>query len=405
MEFDLEKQNTLKISLDQPAKKRSWILLVVLIIIVVLVILKVSSFIIIKQKIKQEKNHCQTMRAFGNIFILLYNHDQSKHTAETILSAYRSAYCKKQIYVGVYQELSTREADVYDYLVSFASTDEELHFINTHVGIVSVDNTTVGQLWSMKELINRDIFEDMKWCFIVFPGGYFDVFWDKTLMDDYYSIKSDKPFVLTSMVNKIKQVKQYNRRGNIFSEWLNNLIGQGQQYLKKQKTHSWHFPIVTDFQGYIPILSKQRYSQPPRECNEVLAITSKCLFMSMEQMQDLIQLNIFEKPIASYANDTVLSAMLWMDDNKFFQTHPIIQEKYPSKSLRPDNWNGKEVSLLLQDQYGEYFDFLGLDMKKREVSGRAMLGILPDENLEDIRVKYGSIAEYERVQRSLHIKR
>ena len=407
MELDLEKQNTLKISLDQPVeKKRSWIMLVILTVIVVVILLKISSFIIVKQKRKQEKNHCRDMQNFGNIYILLYNHDQSKQTAETIMSAYRSSYCKKHIHIGVYQELSTREPDVYDYLLSFASTDEELHFINTQVGIVSVDNTSVGQLWSIKELINRDIFENIKWCFIVFPGAYFDVFWDKTIKDDYQSIKSDKNFVLTSMVNKMKYVKQqHNQGGNIFSDWLKNLVGQGQQYLKKQKTHSWHFPIVNEFKGYIPILSKQRYSQPPTKCNEVLAVTSKCLFMSMEQMQDLIQLDLFEKPIASYANDTVLSAMLWMDDNKFFQTHPIVQEKYMSKSLRPDNWNGKEVSMLLQDEYGEYFDFLGLDMKKRIVSGRAMLGILPDETLDDIRIKYGSIAEYERVQRSLNIKR
>ena len=108
--------------------------------------------------------------------------------------------------------------------------------------------------------------------------------------------------------------------------------------------------------------------------------------------------------IASYAEDTLLSAMLWMDDHTFYTLLPKMYIQKSNVSIRPDDWNSKDIQEILLKDYKEYFTFLGVDLKKRQISGRALLGILPEESMDDIIKKYGSFAEYDRVKRYLGIQ-
>ena len=125
--------------------------------------------------------------------------------------------------------------------------------------------------------------------------------------------------------------------------------------------------------------------------------------MKNDSLRELIELPLFSMHIASYAENTLLSTMLWMDDHSFYSIEPKMYIQKANVSVRPDEWNSKDIQKMLLQDYNEYFDFLGIDLKTRQISGRSLLGILPEQSMDDILKKYGSLAEYDRVKRFLSI--
>ena len=57
----------------------------------------------------------------------------------------------------------------------------------------------------------------------------------------------------------------------------------------------------------------------------------------------------------------------------------------------------------LGKDYQAYFDFLGVELSTRQISGRAMMGILPEVTMYNILDKYGSMMEYDRMQRTFGV--
>ena len=411
MEVDLENPKTLKIQVDTGENKKRglpWVLVVFIIVIVLVLMVKLFTSIVMYRQRKKQERQCSVIRSSGSICVLLYNHNNSRSTASTIFSLFHQSYCARNVYVAVYQELFEGGQDVYDYLKRMVSCVEDQYLIDHNVGIVSVDNTSVGHLWAIRELLQRNIFPKTSWCMLVHPGAQFEKHWDKTVLDAHHHVGTDS-VVLTSMVTKEPIVKVKSKDTHVVSNWINSLVGQGQSVLKKQRKGSGSsdvfFPVVTTFKGYVPVISKQRFSQSPDRPVKVSAVTSQCTFMKMSTMLNMLDLELFNVPVASYATDTVLSAMLWMEESTFHAIRPVVHSSSTSKkeNIRPEFWDGKQISTILQKDYQPYFDYLGIDLTKRIVSGRAMMGISPTQSMDEILTKYGSMAEYDRVQRRLKI--
>ena len=166
---DLENKKTLTIQVDGSKKKGTipWLLVGAAAVLALVLGIKLSSWFIVKQRQRQQRRQCAAMEPLGAVYVLLYNHNDSRQTAATVMSAVRNASCSKNTYVAVYQELGGGEHDVYDYLERMVRTGEESYWINNNIGIVSVDHTSVGHLWAIKELVQRRIFVHPKWCLLV----------------------------------------------------------------------------------------------------------------------------------------------------------------------------------------------------------------------------------------------
>lgn len=411
-----ERKLTISVDTGQQRKGTSWVFVGFIAVIVVLVLTKVCGLVAARRKFYRSRKRCETMDRYGKLYLLLYNHDDSEATATTILSAFENAFCKENVVVAVYQEVTTG-TDVYTYLQRAAKTKEAHAWIDHNIGIVSVDHVTSGYVWALKELFKRNIFMDTKWCFLTQPGNTFLPEWDHALVTEYRSVQeqiigtSNNVPILTHFTDSIKQKQgaanqqQGSKDRYMFSHWMDNLIGEGQQYLKSgvQPIVSY-FPTVRRFKGHIPTITEQRFSQTPKHPIKILCATTHCLFCPVQVLhRALSDLEIFQEPIASYAVDMAFSAALWMENGVFYSCRPVVQQYSKKKDLRPDGWNGKALMELLGKDYQAYFEFVGVELPTRKISGRAMMGILPEVTMDDILDKYGSMMEYDRMQRVLGV--
>ncbi len=416
-----ERKLTISVDTGQQRKGTSWVFVGFVAFVVALVLTKVCGLVAMKRKKYHNRKRCETMDRYGKLYLLLYNNDDSEATATTILSAFDNAFCKKNVVVGVYQEV-TAGTDVYTYLQQTAKTKEAHAWIDHNVGIVSVDRVTSGYVWALQELFKRKIFMDTEWCFLTQPGNTFLPEWDHAMVTEYRSVQEKiaqetlgKPGavpILTHFTDSTKQQRhgpsnqqQGSKDRYMFSHWMDNLIGEGQQYLKSGvRPNVSYFPTVRRFKGHIPIIAEQRFSQTPKHPIKILCATTHCLFCPMKILhRALTELELFQEPIASYAVDIAFSAALWMENGVFYSCTPIVQQYSKKKDLRPDGWNGKALMETLGKDYQAYFDFLGVELSTRQISGRAMMGILPEVTMDDILDKYGSMMEYDRMQRTLGV--
>ena len=183
-----ERKLTISVDTGQQRKGTSWVFVGFIAVIVVLVLTKVCGLVAARRKFYPSRKRCETMDRYGKLYLLLYNHDDSEATATTILSAFENAFCKENVVVAVYQEVTTG-TDVYTYLQRAAKTKEAHAWIDHNIGIVSVDHVTSGYVWALKELFKRNIFMDTKWCFLTQPGNTFLPEWDHALVTEYRSVQ------------------------------------------------------------------------------------------------------------------------------------------------------------------------------------------------------------------------
>ena len=403
--------NNVTISLEQKNNTNGMkrILLYIGMVFGFLILLKIIGTCMVYNKTRIQQKHFIELSKYGSIHVLLYNHNNSDATARTILSAIRKSYSFKNIYVGVYQELSfhANEYDVYDLLVNYANNTIELDWINNNLSVVSVDNTNVGKFWAFKELIQRNIFSDIRYILMTNPGIAFDNNWDKYLLESYQTVEKESPErpILTSFLttNNIPQQKnKVTSQDYGILQFMHSVVGDSHALLDTSK-RQYYFPYVEKFKGLIPVYNTRRFPQRPNDFVEVSSVSLDCVFMKNDSLRELIELPLFSMHIASYAENTLLSTMLWMDDHSFYSIEPKMYIQKANVSVRPDEWNSKDIQKMLLQDYNEYFDFLGIDLKTRQISGRSLLGILPEQSMDDILKKYGSLAEYDRVKRFLSI--
>ena len=236
-----------------------------------LVLLKIIGTCMVYNKTRIQQKHYIELSKYGSIHVLLYNHNNSDATARTILSAIRKSYSFKNIYIGVYQELSfhANEYDVYDLLVNYANNSIELDWINNNLSVVSVDNTNVGKFWAFKELIQRNIFSDIRYILMTNPGIAFDNNWDKYLLESYQTVEKESPErpILTSFLttNNIPQQKNKNTSQDYgILQFMHSVVGDSHALLDTSK-RQYYFPYVEKFKGLIPVYNTRRFPQRPND--------------------------------------------------------------------------------------------------------------------------------------------
>ena len=359
-------------------------------------------------KKRRTRRLCAEMAPHGSVLAVLYAPaGEAEAAAGTLLSAYRAARCGPSLRAAVYQEVQG-VSGTYEALQRMATTAEEEAWAKDCVAIVTTAREHVGLFWAWGQLLaERDVFPDAEWIVSVRPGASFSHGWDKALVEAHGAARRglNRKHVALTFSPKPATRPRRRRGGNKspydLTFWTERALEAVDTNANEGAPGAWKFPVVMDFKGYLPQFTERRFPEPPKRATQPLGVTHRALFAPAKAFRQMTELELFQEPVASYAVDVALSAMLWMDRHAFALAPPVVSEGTARRAtLRPEGWDGKAFAGMLADDYGPYFsDYLGVDLDAREPSGQAMLGVLPGQAEGDILAKYGSMGEYERAMR------
>ncbi len=354
---------------------------------------------------KISRTHCKNIDS--NVLLLVHSFRDASATTVTVLQSLRSAYCPFRVKIAVYQEVdgSGYDSDIFSMAQNYASNKFERSLLNTNLRIITSDNaaeTTRGSLWGWKQLVSRAA-RNEEWVGVVRPGTEFCKYWDKLLVSQH--LKLPKAGVLTVVAKKQKKATiQSDISRNSVQTWMKSLTKSAQLATRHDSSIST-FPVVETFNGWIPVLGKRAFHQTPGAPVQVTVASSGLLFCRRRTLERALDEPLADLPIASYANDYVISACLHATGATFFVpdiTNIVVLKRIDGPLLcRPRDWVSKNVGKLLVDRYKAYNDFVGVDVSKAIVSGRAKMGLLPSLSHDDIGEKYGTLSEYDRIKRSV----
>ena len=386
------------VALDQrPSPRRGvffWAMVAVVAALALVLVGKVMSRVSTAVRDRRLYRQCATMAPHGHVLLVLYAPvGAPRRAANTVLSAFRRAHCGPSLRVAVYQEVPVGSSGVYEAILEQA-TDAERAWAKDRVAVVTSMQDKVGLFWAWGQLLGeRNVFPSASWVMSAQPGAVFSKDWDKVLVEAHRQAQTElnrKNVVLTFVPGKALREKR--RRSSKTPFDLSFLTEQAANAVSSSGPPAWKFPVVMDFKGYVPLFSERRFPETPARVVQPLGVTHRALFAPAKAVREMTELSLFQEPVASYAVDVGLSAMLWMDRYAFAIAPPVVSDRaeYSSRSLRPEGWDGKAFSRVLMDDYGPYFsDYLGVDLEERVVTGKAMLGVLPSGGNEDVLAKYG----------------
>ena len=395
------------VALDQrPSPRRGvffWAMVAVVAALALVLVGKVMSRVSTAVRDRRLYRQCATMAPHGHVLLVLYAPvGAPRRAANTVLSAFRRAHCGPSLRVAVYQEVPVGSSGVYEAILEQA-TDAERAWAKDRVAVVTSMQDKVGLFWAWGQLLaERNVFPSASWVMSVQPGAVFANDWEKVLVQAHRRAQSElnrKHVALTFVPGKARRPKRPRRRMKTTFD-LSFLTEQAAEAVVRSDPPAWKFPVVMDFKGYVPTFSERRFPETPARVVQPLGVTHRALFAPAKAIREMTELSLFQEPVASYAVDVALSAMLWMDRYAFAIAPPVVSdeaEHRTDRSLRPAGWDGKAFSRLLMDDYDPYFsNYLGVDLEDRVVTGKAMLGVLPGEENEDVLAKYGSLSEFDR---------
>ena len=202
---------------------------------------------------------------------------------ETIVSALRNAYCPLRLRFAVYQEVSNYNDDVFPMAMAYASKEEQ-RMLNTNLRVVTMDSAaTKGPLWAYRQLLERAYQGETYTC-ILAPGVHAGTFWDKVLLE---RSATNKMHVLTMCPQrKNRLVIDSNVSQTSLQRWMQSMSRNMQQTANNASSIST-YPIITKFNGWIPVVSQRAFSQPP---------SSRCAALPCRVTWSLVARNCFSGP-------------------------------------------------------------------------------------------------------------
>ena len=343
------------------------------------------------------------------ISVLLHCFRDAGRCVSSIFSLLRNASCPSRVRVMVYQELDSGDPDVYSLAMQAARNEEETNWVHA-MRIVSTDdatNASMGSLFAWRELLRGFT---SKWVLISRPGVQADVGWDIGLLETWRDAQVDRMREIPVISAVPPQIKAPTGGRNSSSssdgvigvarDWVNSATERSRRQLQSAQNAQKHvFPTVVDFRGRIPELSYRTFPRMPKHPVPTIAASASMAFGPRAVFVRAMRAYPCEDPVADYAVDWVLSAMLWSSGARFFAPPSCPFSQPRTRDMRPKRWDSRTVGRALQRDHTDYALFAGVNMDSAVTSGRARMGLLPELSSEDILSKYGSRATFDRIRR------
>lgn len=343
------------------------------------------------------------------ISVLLHCFRDAGRCVSSIFSLLRNASCPSRVRVMVYQELDSGDSDVYSLAMQAARNEEEINWVHA-MRVVSTDdatNASMGSLFAWRELLRGF---SSKWVLLTRPGVQADTGWDIELVESWRDARVDRMREIPIISAAPPEVKApRGGRGSSSSEgamgvardWINSATERSRRQLQSTKSAQQKhvFPTVADFRGRIPELSHRTFPRMPKHPVPAVAASASMAFGPRAAFVRAMRAYPCEEPVADYAVDWVLSAMLWSSGARFFAPPSCPFSQASTRDMRPKRWDSRTVGRALRRDHADYATFVGVDMDGAVASGRARMGLLPELSSEDILSKYGSRATFDRIRR------
>ena len=163
------------------------------------------------------------------------------------------------------------------------------------------------------------------------------------------------------------------------------------------------YPIITKFNGWIPVVSQRAFSQPP---------SSRCAALPCRVTWSLVARNCFSGPsehsIGHWRLRRGLCPVHLVPRSWRFvlrgerQSIASMRRMRPPPSCRPSKWDGKELAKHWRQHSVHGLCRCGFEGAHR--IGRAHLGLTPTFDRHEVEDKFGSWQEYERFKQSFSLK-
>ena len=346
------------------------------------------------------------------ISVLLHCFRDAGRCVSSVFSLLRNASCPNRVRVMVYQELDAGDPDVHSLAMQAARNEEEAGWVHA-LRVVSTDdasNASMGSLFAWRELLRGFT---SKWVLVTRPGVQADAGWDIALLETWRDARVDRVReipVVSAVPPRIRATRGGARRGGSSSsegamgvarDWINSTTERSRRQLQSvQSAQQKHvFPTVADFRGRFPELAQRTFPRMPKHPVPTVAASASMAFGPRAAFVRAMRAYPCEDPVADYAVDWVLSAMLWSSGARFFAPPSCPFSQAQARDMRPKRWDSRTVGRALRRDHADYAAFAGVDMDGAVTSGRARMGLLPELSSEDILSKYGSRATFDRIRR------
>jgi len=343
------------------------------------------------------------------ISVLFHCFRDAEQCAFSILSLLREASCPNRVHIAVYQELDTGDTDVYSSALRMARGDEEVEWVQ-RLRIVSTDDatsTSMGSLFAWRELLRGPA--TSKFVLVTRPGVHATVGWDVSLVETWRNARVETlreiPVITTALPDGHRaRTPTPNRTADrsggalgVAQDWINTATANNRQKLHQSQKSV--FTTIKEFRGRFPELSLRTFPRVPKHPVSTLAASGSMVFGPRIAFARAMRAYPCDEPVADYAVDWVLSAMLWSSGARFFAPPVCPFSQTHSRDMRPKRWDSRTVGKFIARDHIAYAAFAGVDSEKAVTSGRARMGLLPNLKSEDILNKYGSRATFDRIRR------
>jgi [Skp1-protein]-hydroxyproline N-acetylglucosaminyltransferase len=387
-----------------------WIVLLAILAFVGFVAWRVYKIYESKRKQKEVLRHCSALGPTENIFVSVPSYRDSE-TPNTIFDLFCQAQCPYRVFVGVCDQKTSRDVDLYKSLLELARGKAELffsenpeQFFRQNVRIYPMPARRARGPMVARATIERMLYRNEKYFLCVDSHMKFADHWDATCIEELQKCPSARP-ILTGLP------PPFERRD---------------RWKKKNDESLQGFTCVGDMSpAAFPVLEGLSFAMHPAFSTSQLFWTPCFSFTyaaaHVEVPYDRHCKNVF------HGEDISMSARLWTAGWDFFCPVRLVCAHLYDRSYRRTFWElhnspvrgEKRLQVLLGirpsntvhesvlkelDQYGlgsarrleDYERFCDIEFSKQRVNDRALLGLTPNAPNHEILSKYGSYTDMDR---------
>lgn len=356
------------------------------------------------RSLRHTRRRTLCMKHTEPISVLFHCFRDAEQCAFSILSLLRGASCPNRVHIAVYQELDAGDTDVHSSALRMARGDEEVEWVH-RLRIVSTDDattTSMGSLFAWRELLRGPA--KSKFVLVTRPGVQAMLGWDISLVETWRNARVDRlreiPVITAALPGGHRERAPSNHSSGalgVAQDWINAATANNRQKLHQSQKSV--FTTIKEFRGRFPELSIRTFPRVPKHPVSTLAASGSMVFGPRIAFARAMRAYPCDEPVADYAVDWVLSAMLWSSGTRFLAPPVCPFSLTHNRDMRPKRWDSRTVGKAITRDHAAYATFAGVDLEKAVTSGRGRMGLLPDLKSEDILSKYGSRATFDRIRR------
>lgn len=398
-------QQHLTIHVDRPSSRRmSWTWIVVISLILLLCVYMVYKSLSKRWGNYRRNKDIRTavQKPYGNasILVLMHNYRDSVNAAKTIFDCFERADSPLRITVAVRQEITPEDTDawqIYDNIKTrhrAGNFQDQIKMLNLYA------SQSGGFLHALSELYESSV-RGEEYVLLVHPGSSLCDGWDTRLLREHEDARrqlsageqpvlSHVPELRRSRFHVLEDKKQHPVMRNLME------IGRATTRASAPANDKRSFFTRLSNQYRVPHVEPRQYPHAIQRPQPITLMSSRFAFLPTALLHRVLSTrDIPELPL--YAVDYLLSSYLYDEGGAFFAPSGTLCWGTPGKwalDYRPNTWRHDKHPFRnkVSDAYAQY-----VGATPDQVSGRALLGLQPDERHGV--VKYGSVTELERAKR------